>query len=38
MISLKVVTVLLVAGLPLSVFFSTFGTEEAFVLLAALFA
>jgi hypothetical protein len=38
MISLKVVTVLLGAGLLLSVSFSTFGTEEAFVLLAALFA
>jgi hypothetical protein len=38
MISLKVVIVLLGAGLPLPVFFSTFGTEEAFVLLAALFA
>jgi hypothetical protein len=37
MILLKVVTALLGAGLLLSVFFSTFGTEESFVLLAALF-
>jgi hypothetical protein len=40
MTSLKAITVLLGAGLllSLSLSFSTFGTEEAFVLLAALFA
>ena len=38
MIPLKVVGVVLGVGLLLSCFFSTFGTEEAFVLLAAVFA
>jgi len=42
MTSLKAITVLLGAGLllslSLSLSFSTFGTEEAFILLAALFA
>jgi hypothetical protein len=38
MIGLKFVVVLLGAGLLLSLLFSSFGTEEAFVLLAALFA
>jgi hypothetical protein len=38
MIPLKVIDVVLGAGLLLSCFFSTFGTEEAFVLLAAVFA
>ena len=38
MTGLKVVVSLLGVGLLLSLFFSTFGTEEAFVLLAALFA
>lgn len=38
MIGLKIIVVLLGAGLLLSFLFSSFGTEEAFVLLAALFA
>ena len=38
MIALKIVLALFGAGVLLSLFFSTFGTEEAFVLLAALFA
>jgi len=38
MIGLKLVVLLLGAGLLLSPLFSTFGTEEAFVLLAALFS
>jgi hypothetical protein len=38
MILLKIVGVVLGAGLLLSCSFSTFGTEEAFVLLAAVFA
>jgi len=38
MIGLKLVVLFLGAGLLLSPLFSTFGTEEAFVLLAALFA
>jgi hypothetical protein len=37
MIGFKLVVLFLGAGLLLSPFFSTFGTEEAFVLLAALF-
>jgi len=38
MIGLKIVLALFGAGVLLSLFFSTFGTEEAFVLLAAIFA
>jgi hypothetical protein len=38
MIGLKLIAVLLGAGLLLSMLFSSFGTEEAFILLAALFS
>jgi hypothetical protein len=38
MIGLKLIAVLLGAGLLLSMLFSSFGTEEAFILLAAIFA
>jgi hypothetical protein len=38
MIGLKLIVVLLGAGLLLSLLFSSFGTEEAFILLAAIFA
>jgi hypothetical protein len=38
MIGLKLIAVLLGAGLLVSMLFSNFGTEEAFILLAAIFA